>query len=244
MALEISQMPAPLLFAAAGAAPFIAALALVYASPDKKLRADFWQRAFDLKKLGGVWLPVCLLAAPLLMLLAGGLDSALGGLGLALEDSIFAGALAFASSAVFLFFFGLLPEELGWRGYALDALQERFTPAGSSLLLGLTWALWHLPLSFIAGSYQHSLRAQPLMAILFAVNILSQTCLMTWIFNRTWRSTLSAVLFHYAVNLGGEALSLSLRAEVFLAVLWAAAALGVLLFGRFNHPPAVKEKPA
>ncbi len=44
---------------------------------------------------------------------------------------------------------GPLSEELGWRGYALDALQARWSAAASSLVVGLAWSLWHLPLFFI-----------------------------------------------------------------------------------------------
>jgi membrane protease YdiL (CAAX protease family) len=235
--LEISQMPAPLLFAAAGAAPLVSALGLVYAAPDKSQRADFWRRLFDLKRLGLPTLAFCLLTASALTMLAGALDVALGGGGFSVEARFAAGPQAFISSAIFLFFFGPLPEEIGWRGYALDGLQRKLPPLKSSLLLGAAWALWHLPLFFVKGSFQQSLLAQPLLVALFPLNIFSQTFLMTWIFNRTRRSTLSAVLFHYAVNLSGEALAISARAEILLAVFWAMFAICLVLFGRFNRLP-------
>jgi membrane protease YdiL (CAAX protease family) len=235
--LEISRMPAPLLFAAAGAIPMLAALGLVYAAPDKSQRAEFWRRLFDLRRVGLPGLAACLLTAPALTMLAGTLDWALGGGGFSVEARFAAGPQAFITSAIFLFFFGPLPEEIGWRGYALDGLQEKMSPLKSSLLLGAAWALWHLPLFFVRGSYQQTLLAQPLLAVLFPFNILSQTFLMTWIFNRTRRSTLSAVLLHYAVNLIGEVLAIPPRAEFLLAVFWAVSALCLVLFSHFNRLP-------
>jgi uncharacterized protein len=44
---------------------------------------------------------------------------------------------------------GPLTEEPGWRGFALPRLQAKFGPAIGSLLLGILWAGWHLPLFLI-----------------------------------------------------------------------------------------------
>ena len=53
-----------------------------------------------------------------------------------------------------LFFGGL--EEIGWRGYLQPKLESRFGFIVATLIFTAIWALWHIPLSFIQGTYQHS----------------------------------------------------------------------------------------
>ena len=47
------------------------------------------------------------------------------------------------------------PEEYGWRGYALPRLLEKFSPITASLILGIAWGIWHLPLHFIPTTTQY-----------------------------------------------------------------------------------------
>ncbi len=42
-------------------------------------------------------------------------------------------------------------EEIGWRGYAQEALQRHFPIALAALSIGIFWAVWHLPLFFCRG---------------------------------------------------------------------------------------------
>ena len=89
----------------------------------------------------------------------------------------------------------VLGEEIGWRGYALPRLQARHSALDSSLILGLVWNLWHLPLFAMAGNFH-----QDLPLSLFLLQSLVLTLLMTWVYNHTRGSLLMAHLFHTASN--------------------------------------------
>jgi membrane protease YdiL (CAAX protease family) len=92
-------------------------------------------------------------------------------------------------------------EELGWRGYALDRLQARWTPLVSSLILGAVHGLWHLPLFFVPGITQGEMGIASWGALLFLVVAVAGTVSYTWIYNNTQRSILSAILLHFLANL-------------------------------------------
>lgn len=83
-------------------------------------------------------------------------------------------------------------EEIGWRGVALPLLQRRFTPLTSGLLVGLVWALWHLPAFALSGTVQSGWAFPPYFAGLLAVSVI-----MTWFFNATNGSILVAWLLHF-----------------------------------------------
>lgn len=93
-----------------------------------------------------------------------------------------------------LLILGPLSEELGWRGYALERLQTRWNALSSSLIIGVVWALWHLPLFFMVGTSQHEL-AMPFFS--FMIIILATSILYTWIFNNTQKNLWSAIFFHW-----------------------------------------------
>ena len=62
----------------------------------------------------------------------------------------------------------VLGEELGWRGYALPRLVARFGPIVGTLILGIAWAFWHLPLFMIAGTPQYRTGFLPFALMLMA----------------------------------------------------------------------------
>ena len=103
--------------------------------------------------------------------------------------------LMLAATATSTLLGGQAGEEIGWRGYALPRLASRFGLAGGSVLLGVLWAAWHLPLFFIPGvdKYGQSF-------VLYAIQVTAISVAMAWLFANTRGSLLLVMLMHAAVN--------------------------------------------
>ena len=99
-------------------------------------------------------------------------------------------------------------EEPGWRGFALPRLQERYAPVPATLLLGVVWAFWHLPLLPVDTSTAHGLawvlEFGPSVALRI-LNIVGFAFLLTWIYNGT-DSVLLALLAHAGINTANSTL--------------------------------------
>jgi uncharacterized protein len=87
-----------------------------------------------------------------------------------------------------------LGEEIGWRGFALPRLQAQAGPLVASLVIGLIWAIWHLPLTWTAG---HPLANMHLAQMVVAA------LLFTWLYNGSGGSLLLVILFHTSMNVTG-----------------------------------------
>ena len=89
-----------------------------------------------------------------------------------------------------------LGEELAWRGFALPRLLSRYNALAASLILGVIWSLWHLPLIWTQGN---GMFHQPVWLLL--LDVTAKSVLFTWVFLHTRGSVLMAMLFHGATNL-------------------------------------------
>lgn len=101
---------------------------------------------------------------------------------------------------------GSIGEEAGWRGFALPGLQERFSPSGSAVLLGVILGLWHIP----------GLMIRPTGLVYFPYFFISVICLsilLAWIYNST-KSLLMVSLFHNTLNAVDAALAFSFASVV------------------------------
>jgi hypothetical protein len=123
-------------------------------------------------------------------------------------------------------------EEIGWRGFALPMLQRRFSGFGASLVLGLLWALWHLP-AIVLGRAVGGGIGGGLVSVLavFVAMIVAQSLLLTVVYNGTRGSIPMAILFHWMTNWPYPWETGADLAPV-AAPLWIVVALVVVTIGR------------
>ena len=99
---------------------------------------------------------------------------------------------------------GPLGEELGWRGFLLPEFQKRFSNLKSSILIGITWFFWHIPLfwapfgTLVSGG--ESISFLSLLTYFIMLNCLS--IIVTWLVVNSKGSVLIAILFHLSINAG------------------------------------------
>lgn len=127
-------------------------------------------------------------------------------------------------------------EEPGWRGFALPPMQERMGPLRASVVLGVLWGLWHLPVFVFvpgynsAGSGIASIAASVL--VFTAIGTVGQSVLLTWLFNHTRQSVLLAVLAHASLNAGSGFVAAGRTASMAVMASFGIVGLGLALATR------------
>lgn len=120
-------------------------------------------------------------------------------------------------------------EEIGWRGFALPRLQTRWGALSASLLIGLLWGLWHLPLYLTPG--------HPMANRFFGwtlLDLLAISVLFTWVFNHTRGSLLPALLLHAAMSVTALFLARPEGSTVIALALTGAVALLIIRTGHLE----------
>lgn len=210
--IDISKAPGKIFFVLGLIGPSFSAIVLTYFVGDEQGRHDFWERVVSFTRITPRWYAIILLIAPLYSLLAIMTGLMLHGALPHFDTAIryIKNPITIIPFALKTLIYGPLPEELGWRGYALDRLQRNHGALVSSIILGAIWAIWHIPMFFIYGSLMSEVF--PLWSTRFWVamgpGIFAASIIMTWIYNNTQRSILGAIIFHFMMNFTGEFLRL------------------------------------
>lgn len=162
-------------------------------------------------RVNALWWGIALLGPPALTLAAIGLHVVIGG-----EAPSFKfwreewGQLPFLLLVLLTPLFGGPggEEPFGWRGFAQPFLQEKWgkwSPLFASLIIGVTWGVWHLP------EFNNPASTQYAIGIGFFIPMvlmwISASVVMTWLYNKTGESVLVAgVIFHLSLDLSSSTL--------------------------------------
>jgi len=190
--------------------PSIIALYTVFSSGDAALKKDLRMKFTGLFRVKPLVVTTAIITFGMIIA-ASILLSALFGQSLdqfALADDFsFAGGSVTALLTIVL---AALLEELGWRGYAEDAIAFYFCWWKESVIFGLVWGLWHLPLFFIPDTYHYNiLHENPLFMANFFISILPLSFIFTWVYIKNERSIIACMIFHFFVNFMQEKIAMT-----------------------------------
>lgn len=132
-------------------------------------------------------------------------------------------------SALLTILLASIIEEVAWKGYCEDSIGDYMNWFWESLIFGVIWSLWHLPLIFIEGTYQAGLMANPLYVVNFFVSAVPMGYIITWVYLASDRSILACMIFHMFVNFTQEKIAMTPETKcVETIVVFAATAIIVL----------------
>ncbi|MHA2393134.1 MAG: CPBP family glutamic-type intramembrane protease [Promethearchaeota archaeon] len=172
--------------------PIIVALILTYKTSGKESAKKLLKRAFDIKLIDNkLWYLPILFLVPIVAFLSLGLMVLLG-MGY-LENSI-----SFVAIPILFFIFIIfsIAEQVGWQGYAYDIMETKWGSLRSAFLLGMIWAIWHIPLWLII-----NLPGGILSIIGQCFYTVALRVLIVWIYNKANKSVFTAVIIHAISNI-------------------------------------------
>lgn len=133
--------------------------------------------------------------------LAAPVDRLIGGEWVAWRDlEVFGGAPEIGILGVWLILVATtgFGEEVGWRGFALPNLQQRYDPLKASLIVAGIWMVWHLPAFWFNETYRDFN-----IAVIpgFFFGIIAGSVVLTWLYNRSGGSLLAVAIWHGTYDL-------------------------------------------
>lgn len=219
--------------------PMIVAFVLIFR--DKVLRRDFLGRLFNFKNIKPVYIVIAVGLMPASLLLAQAISLLFG---YSADQFRLAGTISFTAGiypAWFILLLAPVLEELAWHSYGTDSLRARYRLFTTSLIFGLIWFAWHVPLGFIKGYYQSNVAASGLLYSLnFALSIIPFVLLINWLYYKTNRSIWLVIVFHASANFFNELFMTHPDSKVIQTIIISLFTLVVVIkdrkmFFRLNH---------
>ena len=143
----------------------------------------------------------------------------------------------------FLLILAPLIEELAWHSYGTDCLRARFSLFTTSVIFAIYWALWHFPLSFIKDYYHSNLvETGWLYSFNFYFSLIPFVLLMNWLYFKTGRNILVAIVFHITAGIFNELFATHPMSKVIQTALLIILSIYLVIKERdffFNRDPPV-----
>jgi len=174
-------------------------------SENTELLKDVKGRFFNFKNIKGAYFLLACLIMPVSIMLAQSISLLFG---YSSSQFIITGNFTFSSGIFpvwFLLIIAPLIEELAWHSYGTDSLHSKFNLFNTSLIFGVFWGIWHIPLSTIRDYYQSNVMETGIIyGINFLVSIIPYVIIMNWLYNKTGRNIIITIIFHITAGLFNE----------------------------------------
>jgi membrane protease YdiL (CAAX protease family) len=215
--------------------PFLSALILTFASADGALKKDFRDRLLNPRRISPLYLLVAVLIMPVATVLAILVSARFGQSGDELK------LVPNLASMIPIMFLAPAFEELGWRGYGVDALRAKLGMGATTAWFAALWTIWHAPLFLINGNYQHGLLSNPVYVANFFVSVIPAAVIANWLYYKNRRFIPAAILFHFMLDAVAESFQITQFTKCFVTAAFILVALLVVVMDRktFREGPRV-----
>lgn len=97
------------------------------------------------------------------------------------------------TNEIIVLLWALVAEELGWRGFLQEKLNNKLDKKVIPLIVGITWSLWHY----------HFFLLETISApiILFTISCIIDSYIYYWLTTKSEKNIISASIFHFMGNL-------------------------------------------
>ncbi len=190
--------------------PATLAIIFVFLSGNKALKTDFRRKIVRFYRLK----PISIILAIIAFFLIAAISIVASVISIGQEWSQFSFTeFSFSiqgSSALLTIILASIIEEIGWRGYGEDSIASTCSWFKESMIFGTIWALWHIPLFFMDGTYQKTLLdLGPLYVVNFLVSCIALGFFTTIVYLKNNRSMIACIIFHFFVNFIQEKIALT-----------------------------------
>ncbi|PWU05161.1 MAG: CPBP family intramembrane metalloprotease domain-containing protein [Verrucomicrobia bacterium] len=172
---------------------------------DPHLQKDIFTRIFNFSRINSFYLFLTFFLMPISILLAQAISLLFG---YSVDQFHFAHTSSFTFSlfpAWIMLFLAPVLEELAWHSYGTDCLRARFSLFTTCIIFGIIWTIWHVPLSFIKDYYHSNVAATGwIHSLNFIFSLFPFVILMNWLYYKTNRNILVAIIFHTTANFFNE----------------------------------------
>ena len=211
-------------------APSITAITTVLTSGSKALKQDLKRKIIGFYRIKPKSILLAILLFSAVVAISILLSTLFGG---SLRQFSFKEDFSFSvggTSALLTILLASVIEETAWRGYGEDAVGSYFSWFTESIIFGSVWALWHLPLFWIEGTYHYGLKELGIIYIVnFLVSVIPMNFLTTWVYIKNNRSMLACIILHLFVNTMQEKIAMTPQTKCLETIVITGAAILIVL---------------